>query len=246
MTIDTIKNNNKNLRKVKKNVLIDKNDLRLLFDVQETLGSLKSSLYVIEEIVAKGGKILVVGTKQEYQPLVFDFGRKTSHSFFNGKWVNGLLTNFTTVSDRVINYGAKIDNLGLADWERNKRVREFLDRYQGIAELKTLPDLIIFLNAEELEGPIEEASSVNVLTMGLLNTGGDYNSLNYAVPANDNSVKTIGLFLMLAKMAIKKGSVRHELAMEQNKKVNSQQKRLKHSGNKKNSRNHFKKNKKNK
>lgn len=232
-------NHKNNSKKMKSKTLMDRNGMRLLFDVQETLGNLKLSLHVIEEIVAKGGKIMVIGTRQEYKPLVFDFSRKTNHPFFNGKWVNGLLTNFMTVSHRVANYEAKINKSSLADWERNKRVREFLERYQGILELKTLPDLVIFLNAEELEGPIEEACSVGIPTMGLLNTSGDYNSLNYVIPANDNSVKTIGLFLMLAKMAIKKGTTRYKLVVKHNKKVNSLKKSLKHSGNKK-KKNHFK------
>lgn len=226
-------NHKNNSKKMKSKTLMDKNGMRLLFDIQETLGNLKLSLHVIEEIVAKGGKILVIGTRQEYKPLVFDFSRKTNHPFFNGKWVNGLLTNFITVSHRVANYEAKIDKSSLADWERNKRVREFLDRYQGILELKTLPDLIIFLNAEELKGPIEEACSVGILTMGLLNTGGDYNSLNYVIPANDNSVKTVGLFLMLAKMAIKKGTTRYKLVAKHNEQNNNFKKKTKNK-------NHFK------
>ena len=224
MTIDNVKNTNKNLNQVHKAILIDKNKSRLLFDIQETLGSLKLSLNVIEEISAKGGTILVVGTREEYKPLIFDFSRKTNQPFFNGKWVNGLLTNFITISDRIANYGTKIDSSSLEDWERNKKVREFLNQYQGLVELKTLPDLIIFLNAEELTGPINEANSVGVLTMGLLNTGGDYNSLNYAIPANDNSIKTIGLFLVLVKLAIKKGVAKYNLAAKQQKKINLKQK----------------------
>ena len=110
MTIDNIKNTNKNLNQVHKAILINKNKSRLLFDIQETLGSLKLSLNVIEEISAKGGTILVVGTREEYKPLIFDFSRKTNQPFFNGKWVNGLLTNFVTISDRITNYGTKIDN----------------------------------------------------------------------------------------------------------------------------------------
>ena len=80
--------------------------------------------------------LLVHGKK--YKPLIFDFSRKTNQPFFNGKWVNGLLTNFITISDRIANYGTKIDSSSLEDWERNKKVQRILKPIPRTSRIKNV------------------------------------------------------------------------------------------------------------
>jgi small subunit ribosomal protein S2 len=177
---------------------------RLLIDVQSTLSALKQSLSIIEEISKEGGDILVVGTRKEYKHLLFNYGRETGHPFFS-RWVSGTLTNWLVFSDNVRKYGDRLNTLTLLDWQRKKLVTEFLRKYQGVVARPNKPSLVIFLNAQELSRPINEAFTSGVPSMGLLNTSGNPHSLTYPIPANDSSLKVVGLFLTLVKKAIKAG-----------------------------------------
>lgn len=183
---------------------------RLLIDVQSTLSALKQSLSIIEEISKEGGDVLVVGTRKEYKHLLFNYGRETGHPFFS-RWVSGTLTNWLVFSDNVQKYGDRLNTLTLLDWQRKKLVTEFLRKYQGVVARPNKPSLVIFLNAQELSRPINEASTSEVPSMGLLNTSGNPHNLTYPIPANDSSLKVVGLFLALVKKAIKTGVKKRNL-----------------------------------
>jgi small subunit ribosomal protein S2 len=210
------------LRKLKKQpwkqtakhgVLKGQSKYRLLIDVQSTLVALKQSLSVIEDIVKDGGNILIVGTRPEYQSLLFNYGKVTGQPFFS-RWVSGILTNWNVFSDNVKKFGDKLNTQTLLDWQRKKSVTEFLRKCQGVVTHPEKPGLVIFLNAGELVRPVGEAEAAGIPSMGLLNTSGNPNTLTYLIPANDNSIEVVGLFLMLVKKAIASGKAKRKVLLK--------------------------------
>lgn len=186
---------------------------RLLIDIQSTLSALKQSLTVIEKITQEGGTVLVVGTRKEYKPLLFNFGKETGHPFFT-RWISGALTNWEVFADHVQKYGNRLDTLTLLDWQRKKLVIEFLKKYQGIIARPIKPSVVIFLNAQDLSRPVNESSVAEIPSIGLLNTRGNPYTLTYPIPANDSSLKVIGLFLILVKKAIKAGEAKRKNSLQ--------------------------------
>ena len=194
-------------KKVFRGVLKGQSKYHVLINVQSTLIALKKSLGVIEDIVKDGGSILIIGTRREHESLLFNYGRETSQPFLS-RWVSGILTNWTVFADNVQNFGEKLKTQTFLDWQRKKHLTEFLRKNQGVLIHPEKPGLVIFLNAGELVRPVDEATVAGVPSMGLLNTSGNPHALTYPIPANDNSVEVVGLFLMLVKRAVASGKAK--------------------------------------
>jgi len=175
----------------------------LLLDLQSTLSALKQSLSVIESISKDKGSILVVGTREEYKKLLYNYAVETNQPFFS-MWSSGNLTNWAVSSRSVLNFGKRLRSMELADWQRDKLLSDFLLKFGGVLLQRKKPSLVIFLNAQDLSKPINEALSAGIPSMGLISTGGNPRALTYPIPAND-SFEVAGLFLMWVKKAIKKG-----------------------------------------
>jgi len=175
----------------------------LLLDLQSTLSALKQSLSVIESISKDKGSILVVGTREEYKKLLHNYALETNQPFFS-MWSSGNLTNWAVSSRSVLNFGKRLRSMELADWQRDKLLSDFLLKFGGVLLQRKKPSLVIFLNAQDLSKPINEALSAGIPSMGLISTGGNPRALTYPIPAND-SFEVAGLFLMWVKKAIKKG-----------------------------------------
>lgn len=236
---------NKKIRFLKeRRVFKGRSKYRFLIDIRSTLSALKQSLLVIEQISKDGGNILVVGTRKEYKQLLFNYGKETGHPFFI-RWVNGALTNWTVFSDYLQKYDDRLDTLKLLDWQRKKFVIEFLRKNQGMITNSKKPNLVIFINPQDLLEPVNEACVAEIPSMGLLSTKGNPHTLTYPIPANDNSIEAVGLFLMLVKIAIKVGEKKRKIALQKKslikkssssnskKRNKSNFKRVKGKGNKK-------------
>ena len=175
----------------------------LLINLQSTLMALKQSFRVIKSISKKKGLILVVGTRQDYTELLHNYAIETKRPFFS-RWSSGNLTNWTVSADSVRKFGKRLDSMKLLDWQRQKLVVEFLRKFGGVLLRGRKPSLVIFLNAQDLSKPINEALSSGIPSMGLMSTGGNPRALTYPIPAND-SLQVVGLFLMWVQKAIQDG-----------------------------------------
>jgi|TARA_B110000971_G_scaffold84934_1_gene87151 small subunit ribosomal protein S2 len=237
----------KNIRKlvsnksVKPRALRGKLKPRLIIDARSTLAALKQSLQVIENIIKNQGNVLVVSTRPEHQSLLFNYGQVTGEPFFL-KWVSGTLTNWDVFSDNVKRFGDKLNTQTLLDWQRQKAVVEFLRKYQGVISHPDKPSLIIFLNAQELPKPVEEAYFSGVPSMGLLSTNGDPHTLTYPIPANDSSLEVVSLFMMLVKKAIHKGMVKRATLIKKKEALKvTRESPIKKQGKQRKNKNNFKK-----
>ena len=214
--LNTFHNSNKNNRhgtnKPKLTKFKSPVKYRLLLDTRATLAALKQSLQVVENVSKEGGNILLVSTNKNHRSLLFDWGKVTGQPFFL-RWTSGTLTNWVTFADNVDRFGDKLNlrKETLLDWQRTKAVTEFLRKKQGVLTQKNKPDLIIYLNPEQLPRSLGEAYAMRIPTVGLCNTSGNPHTLTYPIPANDQSVEVVSLFVQLIKTAVvtgkKKGAV---------------------------------------
>ena len=183
-----------------------------IIDLAQTVPLLHRALQAVSDTVAKGGRILFVGTKRQAQDGVAEAAKRSAQYFVNSRWLGGTLTNWKTISgsikrlrhlDEVLNSGdanayTKKERLTL------QRERDKLDRsLGGIKEMGGLPDMIFVIDTNKEDIAIQEAQRLNIPVAAIVDTNSDPNGITYIVPGNDDASRAITLYCdLVAKAAI--------------------------------------------
>ena len=182
-----------------------------IIDLAQTVPMLHRALQAISDTVAKGGRVLFVGTKRQAQDGIAEAAKKSAQYFVNSRWLGGTLTNWKTISgsikrlrhlDEVLNSGdassyTKKERLTL------QRERDKLDRsLGGIKEMGGLPDLIFVIDTNKEDIAIQEAQRLNIPVAAIVDTNCDPKGITYLVPGNDDAGRAIAMYCDLVARAV--------------------------------------------
>jgi small subunit ribosomal protein S2 len=183
-----------------------------IIDLAQTVPMLHHALQAVSDTVAKGGRILFVGTKRQAQDNVAEAAKRCAQYFVNSRWLGGTLTNWKTISasikrlrhlDEVLSSGeassyTKKERLTL------QRERDKLDRsLGGIKEMGGLPDMIFVIDTNKEDIAIQEAQRLNIPVAAIVDTNSDPKGISYVVPGNDDAGRAILLYCdLVARAAI--------------------------------------------
>ena len=183
-----------------------------IIDLAQTVPMLHRALQAVSDTVAKGGRILFVGTKRQAQEGVADAAKRCAQYFVNSRWLGGTLTNWKTISasikrlrqlDEVLSSGeansyTKKERLTL------QRERDKLDRsLGGIKDMGGLPDMIFVIDTNKEDIAIAEAKRLNIPVAAIVDTNSDPRGITYVVPGNDDAGRAISLYCdLVARAAI--------------------------------------------
>jgi len=183
-----------------------------IIDVIKTIGCLKEALIKIEEVADKG-HILIVGTKGQAASVVEKVAQESGALYINTRWPGGLFTNFDVVKKGIERLLSLEETLALGAEGFVKKEQLLMEReverlnrlYSGIKLMDKLPELVIVVDSKLEKIAIREANRVKIPIVALLDTNCDPTAVDYPIPANDDSIKSISLFLNIFGEAIKKG-----------------------------------------
>ncbi|SDK13110.1 MULTISPECIES: 30S ribosomal protein S2 [Bradyrhizobium] len=183
-----------------------------IIDLAQTVPLLHRALTAVSDTVAKGGRILFVGTKRQAQDGVAEAAKRSAQYFVNSRWLGGTLTNWKTISgsikrlrhlDEVLSSGeassyTKKERLTL------QRERDKLDRsLGGIKDMGGLPDMIFVIDTNKEDIAIQEAQRLNIPVAAIVDTNSDPKGITYVVPGNDDAGRAISLYCdLVARAAI--------------------------------------------
>lgn len=188
-----------------------------IIDLNKTLDCFKSVLSVIENISAKGGTILFVGTKKCAKEAIKRYATLCGMPFINHRWLGGLLTNFNVMKKSIgclnelktLNMNLNKNELTRSEYTvLNHRLRKLSLNFEGIINLSSLPDLLIVIDSVYEKLAIKEALFLQIPTIAFVDTNGDPNIVTYPVPANDDSVSCICYYLEIISEIILKSSLK--------------------------------------
>jgi len=183
-----------------------------IIDLAQTVPLLHTALKAVSDTVAKGGRILFVGTKRQAQDGVAEAAKRSAQYFVNSRWLGGTLTNWKTISgsikrlrhlDEVLSSGeassyTKKERLTL------QRERDKLDRsLGGIKDMGGLPDMIFVIDTNKEDIAIQEAQRLNIPVAAIVDTNSDPKGITFVVPGNDDAGRAISLYCdLIARAAI--------------------------------------------
>ncbi|MGE3144395.1 MAG: 30S ribosomal protein S2 [Pseudorhodoplanes sp.] len=183
-----------------------------IIDLAQSVPMLHRALQAISDTVAKGGRILFVGTKRQAQDPVADAAKRSAQYYVNSRWLGGTLTNWKTISGSIQRL-RKLDEMlssneaqGYTKKERLdlQRERDKLDRsLGGIKDMGGLPDMLFVIDTNKEDIAIKEAQRLGVPVAAIVDTNCDPDGISFAVPGNDDASRAISLYCdLVARAAI--------------------------------------------
>jgi small subunit ribosomal protein S2 len=175
-----------------------------IIDVKETLKGLLIAKKLLTEVVSSGKDVIFVGTKRQAQKAVETVANRCGMHYVSQRWLGGMLTNFRTIRSRL----QRLEELeamqtdGTLDGESKKQasrlkreMRKIKSNLDGIRKMTRLPGAVVVVDAKKEYLALREARKLDVATVGLIDTDSDPDTLDVAIPANDDSTRAISLIL---------------------------------------------------
>ena len=189
--------------KMKPYLMKDKGGIYII-NIQETVRCLDKASDFLAGIAGKKKKILFVGCKQQAQGAVQEAAEASGQFYVNHRWLGGTLTNLTTIRQSVerLRYLEGIEKAPeyksmskkeLAALNREKA--KLLRNLNGIREMEKLPDALVIVDTANESIPVAEARRLNIPIIVIIDTNGDPSVIDYPIPANDDSIRSVRTIL---------------------------------------------------
>ena len=170
------------------------------------------ALKQVSDVVARGGRVLFVGTKRQAADIVADAAQRSAQYYVNSRWLGGMLTNWKTISNSIARL-RKLDELltsgdggGFTKKEllNLQREREKLDKaLGGIKDMGSTPDLMFVIDTNKEAIAILEAKRLGIPVVAIIDSNCDPDKIDFPIPGNDDAARAIQLYCdLIAKAAI--------------------------------------------
>jgi small subunit ribosomal protein S2 len=187
-----------------------RNNIHIL-DLSQSVPMLSRALQAVSDTVARGGRVLFVGTKRQAQDAIADAAKRSAQYYVNSRWLGGMLTNWKTISASIQRL-RKVDELlsgastGLTKKERLMLARE-RDKLEkalgGIKDMGGTPDMIFVIDTNKEALAIKEAQRLGIPVAAIIDSNSDPDGITFPVPANDDAGRAIALYCdLVARSAI--------------------------------------------
>ena len=184
-----------------------------IIDLSQTVPLLHQALVAVAETVAKGGRVLFVGTKRSASELVADSAKRSAQYYVNSRWLGGTLTNWKTISHSIKTLRTTDDVLGKEQSGLTKREmleltrsKEKLDKsLGGIKDMGGVPDLLFVIDTNKEQIAIKEANRLGIPVIAVIDTNSDPAGVTYPIPGNDDAGRAVALYCDLVSRACIEG-----------------------------------------
>jgi small subunit ribosomal protein S2 len=186
-----------------------------IIDLQQTVKLFESAYAFVRELAAKGGHILMVGTKKQAQDAIREEADRCGMFYVNTRWLGGTLTNFQTIKqsiDRLKKLEETLESPVMAEALTKKELlnisRErdkLLSALGGIKNMRKLPDALFVIDPQKEEIAVKEANKLHIPVVAVVDTNCDPDLIDHKIPGNDDAIRAIRLFCAAVADAVVEG-----------------------------------------
>jgi small subunit ribosomal protein S2 len=199
--------------KMKRYIFAERNGIYIL-DLQQTMSGIERAYTFVRDLVAGGGTVLFVATKRQVQDAVEDQAKRSGMPYVNFRWLGGMLTNFRTIHERIrrmrdledmISTGS-VDNLPKKEGLKLRAEHQKLSRnLVGLKDIDKVPDAVYILDTKKEEIAVREAKKLGIPIVAVLDTNCDPDDVDYAIPGNDDAIRSGALLTRIIADAVIEG-----------------------------------------
>jgi small subunit ribosomal protein S2 len=185
-----------------------------IIDLEKSLAGIEETYEFVRDLGRRRGTILFIGTKKQAQEVVEEHAERVGMPFVNNRWLGGMLTNFATISKRLVRLrelremesSGAMDNLPKKEVIRLHREREKLERnLGGIQALERLPDAVFVVDTKKEQIAVTEARKLDIPVIAIVDTNCDPDEVDYVIPGNDDAIRAVSLVARVVADALAEG-----------------------------------------
>lgn len=184
--------------------IFDKRGKIHVIDVRQTLRGLILAKKLLVQVASSGKDILFVGTKRQAQDSVKKAAEKCGMHYVTHRWLGGTLTNFRTIRSRLqrleeleaIQQDGNLDSQSKKQASKLKREMDKIGtNLGGIRAMTKMPGALVVVDSANEKIALAEANKLGIPTVGIIDTDSNPDELTVAIPANDDSIRAVGILL---------------------------------------------------
>ncbi len=173
-----------------------------IINLEKSLPMFQEAAKFVRDVSAKGGTVLMVGTKRQARETVAEEARRAGVPFVDQRWLGGMLTNFKTVKtsvkrlkDMKAQQEAGLDSMSKKEQLMFTRELAKLEKdLGGIQDMSTLPDAIFIIDVGYHKIAISEARKLGIPLVAVVDSNHSPEGVDYVIPGNDDSAKAVTLY----------------------------------------------------
>ncbi|CAK6511693.1 30S ribosomal protein S2 [Rickettsia helvetica] len=184
----------------------ERDDVHII-DLRQSAALMSVALNAIYETVKKDGKILFVSTKIQASDIIAEYAEKCGQYYVNHRWLGGMLTNWKTIAGSIEKLNKLEKTLESEEALMGYTKKEILDMSRkkdklllslaGIRNLNSKPDLLVVIDTNKEHIAINEAVKLNIPIVAVVDTNSNPDNVDYPIPGNDDSIRSIRLYCSL-------------------------------------------------
>ncbi|MBL6782731.1 MAG: 30S ribosomal protein S2 [Alphaproteobacteria bacterium] len=199
--------------KMKPFIFGDRNNIHIL-NLQQTVPMLYQALEAISKVASNGGRVLFVGTKPSASEVVAEAAKSCGQYYVNHRWLGGMLTNWSTVSQSIRRLremeerlsGEDVNALTKKETLTLTRERDKLEKtLGGIKEMGGVPDLLFIIDTNKEDIAVKEANVLNIPVVAVVDSNANPDGVDYVIPGNDDALRAISLYCDLVAGSVIEG-----------------------------------------
>ncbi len=198
-------------------IYTSRNEIHII-DLSKTVDMLAKAVEFIQDEASKGKTVLLVGTKKSMKNIIKDIAEEAGIPYVNERWLGGTITNFSTIRQLVDKLVSLENRKNDPDYEtkytkkerlvHDREIAKINNMVGGIRNLKKIPDVLYIIDVKSEKTAVKEANKRDIPVVAITDTNVDLTLVDYPIPANDDSIKTVRLITETIVEAIKAGQTK--------------------------------------
>ncbi|SDU93430.1 SSU ribosomal protein S2P [Microlunatus sagamiharensis] len=202
--------------KMKRFIFTERNGIYII-DLQQSLTYIDRAYAFVKDTVGRGGQVLFIGTKKQAQEAVAEQATRVGMPYVNHRWLGGMLTNFGTIAKRI----QRLKELEVMDFDDVaasgltkkellglRREKDKLEKtLGGIRDMAKTPQAVWIIDTKKEHLAVDEARKLRIPVIGILDTNCDPDEVDFAIPGNDDAIRSVSLLTRVLADAVAEGLV---------------------------------------
>jgi small subunit ribosomal protein S2 len=185
-----------------------------ILNLEKTRAALNQALTFIHDLTARGGTIILVGTKRQAKEVIQEVAQLAGMPYVTDRWIGGLFTNFANVrqlSQKLHRLkeerasGSRAKYTKKEQFEFDTEIERLEQLVGGVANMDKLPDAVFITDVRQEKNAIHEAKKMKIPVVAICDTNVNPTGIAYCIPANDDATKSLHLITSAVAEAISAG-----------------------------------------
>ena len=185
-----------------------------IINLEKTTEKLKEAQAFLQNIIASGGIVLLVGTKRQAREIIKKYAQQASMPYLIERWIGGTLTNFQVISRLIKKFKKLKADQKSGELQKYTKKEQFIFQREinrlekivgGIESLDKLPQALFIIDVKQDKSAVKEAVRMKIPVVALVDTNNNPINIDYIIPANNDATKSIELITSLVAESVKEG-----------------------------------------